>query len=1693
MRRIGLLALLVLATLAQEARAAEITQCTRTAVANAAVAGGSYTFACDGRIVMNPPLQVSQTVSFDASGHTVSFAGGKPDYDTTFATGPYDNRVVKVLAAGDLTLRGITIEDGLIVGKKGVNGAAAGSGADGASPGAAGGPAPSGAKPGTSAEPARGGCIMVEAGGRLVLRALTIRRCQAAASPSGLSGATGGGGRGAKGAKGVDATGTTPAGPGGAGGAGGAGPTEAPVPGPEGGPAEGGAVYSAGVLDVGGVRFEDNLARGGRGGTGGGGGGGGYGGAGGNGGNPYGTYRGGDGGPGGASGSGAPGAAGGAGGAARGGAVFGTGAVSISGSHFARNTAIGGYAGFGGDGGSGAETFLGYPGRVIIGNGPGDPACAVPGDRTQYARCGQFTSGNAGTGGPAGLNGDGGPALGGALFLAGEQPPPVNTTNDANVVQGGDNLAAECASNEPWRGCGKGGTGGRFFVPFCEFDVTEPRCARGADGAKGVPGKVGRAADADAASDQADGLRVAISYDGDDLPGYRFPLDEPVTAHVKVSVAATAAGPVKGIAFDEGAVLFENEADHVRFTGTDPPQPFTLEPGGSRELEVQVIGTSRGATALRTGVSGKDELGRTAEAADRDEIRVGEDIRVGVTVDPAEVALEVDDGAPVKKPVTITVSLENTSEEALTGVKLDLRTRILTLVGYDPTAPYPLQVTRLDPGTPLDNDSARAIDIGSLAIDAKKTLVFHADAANKGSVEIRADATGTAAGPRTVVGSDRTGIDIDQPKLLAVEGGAAPPSRLLDPGEVWRYDPVIKNISPDEDVMVRVLTDHTGNVYGRPILDLMEPPDSDLGDIKVLEPGERWLLGAQYTQIHDGGTRGTIDLEVNAWTSPYATADAVDPDKFAVAAGALSHTVSINDAPPDPHTIPLEWAHAGELGWMFTENFVSAGLRSMAAPVEMVLGAPAFVKRTAVATWYGAGRVWSSLSKEEISGVIDSLGADLQALGRYETYAEARGVVDTKLQALLATPANAYYDGDAGYFVGATGSLLGSVAGDALTAKIGSAAYAKFLKEGIAKRALARSFEEQAATLAGRTAGVGEVGRAGLKAGDLLDLPLARRLYGIDRKLDGRLLDYARRNKLLIAMRDRSPGSIARLAEGLLPKIEKVKAKNVNSIDIDFLGFAESHRDVAMIKQMPDWDTVKAGIGHLTKEEQFEVFERWSTRLKEWNGPIRRELEGYHLRGSIPVPGGKWGLNPTSNGIFDADQVWSATEFKMPNSVDAGFGATKDNLKAFVPMVNSTGKKGKGFWALTGDMDAIAILDENMQLLSMERRTQVYKDLARMGFQHPESLTWDNAIGRAKYLSDYDRANRRAQALLAYTPAGERRAVYFDSRKSTWELAGAAGGNRRSAGSAAREVGNDDPGGGLFMLDGAPMSWDAPTVPITPFEGDVTEEEDPDAPMYLTPAGDDGATLSDDPDAPTVRRNPDGSYSTYGPGGARAARRSGAWAPYTRPAGVLRLRVQSGVREPAAQGAAELPVFGLDDLALGTTGNAWFSANMAVLIDPGGAHEEAATVAAAGTRALTLTAPLARAHEIGELIIALPAAVTAPGLTATPTPAAAATPRPTATPTPHPARDTSKPRLTRIKLSRTRFSLTVSEAATITVTVARKRGKRYRKATAFRLAARKAGPVKRKVRLRRGRYRLTIVATDAAGNRTKKTPAARLR
>lgn len=111
--------LLVLLFLPIGSPGATISVCDEASLRSAVSAGGNIVFECDGIISLSQTLVVSNDVSLDANGHAVTISGNN------------QVRVFWVNPVRSLTLRGLTIADGLYAGTNGVTTATNGESASG--------------------------------------------------------------------------------------------------------------------------------------------------------------------------------------------------------------------------------------------------------------------------------------------------------------------------------------------------------------------------------------------------------------------------------------------------------------------------------------------------------------------------------------------------------------------------------------------------------------------------------------------------------------------------------------------------------------------------------------------------------------------------------------------------------------------------------------------------------------------------------------------------------------------------------------------------------------------------------------------------------------------------------------------------------------------------------------------------------------------------------------------------------------------------------------------------------------------------------------------------------------------------------------------------------------------------------------------------------------------------------------------------------------------------------------------------------------------------------------------------------------------------------------------------------------------------------------------------------------------------
>ena len=414
------------ATTTAKTAATPITSCTTSAIQSAIQAGGSYVFDCGG--IIAPPVVDGQQVPFTVpSGDTVSLdATGAPSAVTVDGS-----RASQLFAVngGDLTLIGLTVQDGLAAGTPGTAGPVGADGTDGADgPGGKAGTSMTGPTAGGNGKPGGAGKAGTDGsdggdglggaidqiGGSLTLENDTIQSNVAQGGQGGAGGRGGAGGDGGTGGIGgsgiVDQAGGTTAGGALGGDAGNGAHAGNGGNGGAGGAAMGGAIYSTGQLTVTNTVFNENEAQAGdagAGGTAGRGGSGGQGGEGGFGGSQA-AGAGTDGGnAGGAGDAGAAGNAGtnGAGGNAAGGAIYATGELTLTSDQFDDNIADGG------DGGNPSGTApSGGMGGDGGGGGMGGSFCGNGGDATG--------PGSGGDGGETKAGGNGGKATGGAVATA---------------------------------------------------------------------------------------------------------------------------------------------------------------------------------------------------------------------------------------------------------------------------------------------------------------------------------------------------------------------------------------------------------------------------------------------------------------------------------------------------------------------------------------------------------------------------------------------------------------------------------------------------------------------------------------------------------------------------------------------------------------------------------------------------------------------------------------------------------------------------------------------------------------------------------------------------------------------------------------------------------------------------------------------------------------------------------------------------------------------------------------------------------------------------------------------------------------------------------------------------------------------------------------------------------------------------
>ncbi|MEW6427632.1 MAG: hypothetical protein AB1568_06310 [Thermodesulfobacteriota bacterium] len=413
-----------------------------------------------------------------------------------------------------------------------------------------------------------------------------------------------------------------------------------------------------------------------------------------------------------------------------------------------------------------------------------------------------------------------------------------------------------------------------------------------------------------------------------------------------------------------------------------------------------------------------------------------------------------------------------------------------------------------------------------------------------------------------------------------------------------------------------------------------------------------------------------------------------------------------------------------------------------------------------------------------------------------------------------------------------------------------------------------------------------------------------------------------------------------------------------------------------VIKQPPPWSEVEQALIAAGRDIEFigEVKDQWVTRWQEWYGKGADEVTG---AGGIGGERAKW-LEYENNGIpYPANSVDGVQE-----NIAKGFSVPADDLKHEQRLFHALevtapdGRKmlvptifapNKGWQGVVGDIDLMAIVDPIGNIVPPEARLQLYRELRELGIQHPETLTWENALKRDEQLRKHLVGDPSAEALAAYHPDGRVTATYLDPGRSwidpqQFRLRQAL--YFRGATTAYLNATKVTPSD---MSSLAPLAEDRGKVYVPPGRWNNSGSACTDSGQQGT-AGICAANtrIVNDASALVLRQRGIGAFEQW--------TETGGWQPYTPTSPTINVLPQTilpaDFPDPNQGWTDFLTVPTLADLGLNPDTNDWFRPGQEVIIDPDGEHPERHTIWGAIGPRLLLYHPMFP-HPAGTPILAI--------------------------------------------------------------------------------------------------------------------------
>jgi hypothetical protein len=258
-----------------------------------------------------------------------------------------------------------------------------------------------------------------------------------------------------------------------------------------------------------------------------------------------------------------------------------------------------------------------------------------------------------------------------------------------------------------------------------------------------------------------------------------------------------------------------------------------------------------------------------------------------------------------------------------------------------------------------------------------------------------------------------------------------------------------------------------------------------------------------------------------------------------------------------------------------------------------------------------------------------------------------------------------------------------------------------------------------------------------------------------------------------VAVRSRSAKAAQLIEDGLaIGKNEIIKLKNVNNVDVKFLGYSKHDLNTVVWAQPLTTAEVTSSAAFQAADASTQeiVLARLKLRTAEWhNASIKSLLSTSETTGEI-----SWGFNGADNGVAAANK----TEYRgfglknQPNPVAAG-GAKRTYQQVLVS--NKVGGAGIGrLVQVTQDVDLMAVTAANGEILSAAQRLSAYIHLSDIiGIEHPETPTYIKNgeflfESKVKYLAD---VTPGGEPLAVFAPTGAVTAGFFDPGLTIFDTA----------------------------------------------------------------------------------------------------------------------------------------------------------------------------------------------------------------------------------------------------------------------------------------------------------------------------------